>query len=169
MTPFFSKHRATALMDPIVRAFNLALGGNASELSSMLTEGAVSASGCRADGMYKSWSLLHAAASKGHLTVVECLVNAGADVGTLNAKGQTPAQLASSKGHATVAMRLEAVASDTKADAPSDAKATALERDTERDFDELIERLVISSHDRPAELLHVGVGAGAPPQGLLFG
>ena len=38
-----------------------------------------------------------------------------------------------------------------------------------REAPELIERLVISSHDRPAELLHVGVGAGAPPQGLLFG
>jgi len=37
-----------------------------------------------------------------------------------------------------------------------------------REAPELLERLVISAHDRPAGLLHIGPGAGSTDQGVLF-
>ena len=82
------------MANPTVRAFNLALHGNVSELAAMLASGEIGASGTRPDGMYKSWSFLMAAASKGHAEVVACLLKAGADASLQNAQGKTAAELA---------------------------------------------------------------------------
>jgi hypothetical protein len=37
-----------------------------------------------------------------------------------------------------------------------------------REAPELLKRLVISAHDRPAALLHIRSGAGSTEQGVLF-
>ena len=93
------------MANPIVRAFNLALNGN-SDIAAMLSSGQVSANDCRPDGMYKSWSFLHAAASKGHNELVACLLDAGADATMKTDQGKTAADLAQAKGHTAVHERL---------------------------------------------------------------
>ena len=59
------------MANPVVRAFNLALAGDAKELGAMLTAKDVDASAAREDGMYRGWTLLHAAAGKNHEAAVE--------------------------------------------------------------------------------------------------
>ena len=90
-----------------IRAFNLAMSGSQAELSNLLSSGEVSASFTRQDGMYKGYSLLHAAASKGQTMVADLLLRAGADPGARNANGKTPSQLAMDKGHAGLAQALQ--------------------------------------------------------------
>ena len=89
------------------RAFNLASAGSVAELQSMLSSGEVSASFVRQDGMYKSWTLLHVASSKGHATVVDLLLRAGADPRARNSGGKSAAQLALDKGHGALANALQ--------------------------------------------------------------
>ena len=72
------------MANPIVKAFNLALAGDAAGLRGMLEAKEVDASAARPDGMYKSWTLLHAAASKNHVAAADVLLAAGADLGAKN-------------------------------------------------------------------------------------
>jgi hypothetical protein len=99
------------MADPVVRAFNLALGGDDEGLEKMLSEGAVAVSAARSEGMYKGWTLLHAAASKGHVAIVELVLRVGgADLGAVDGKDRTALDLAISKGHTPVVSKLEAAA-----------------------------------------------------------
>ena len=82
------------MANPVVRAFNLALAGDAKELGAMLTAKDVDASAAREDGMYRGWTLLHAAAGKNHEAAVEVLLAAGADATLKNPQGRTPAEQA---------------------------------------------------------------------------
>ena len=101
-------------------AFNLCLSGDAAELQKMLASAAVAPSAVREEGMYKGWTLLHAAASKGHMAVVDALLAAGADASVTNAKGQTPAEQAAAKGHDAIATKLcPAVPTDLAMVAPA--------------------------------------------------
>ncbi len=93
--------------DSVVKAFTLALAGATTELASLLRSGAVSASAVRPDGMYRSWSLLHAAASKGHTACVQELLSQGAEPAHVNAQGKTPAQQAEAKGFSALAALIE--------------------------------------------------------------
>ena len=88
------------------KAFNLCLSGKDAELSKMLNEGAISASACQTRGMYAGWSLLHAAAMKGHEHIVEVLLAFGASGKLTTPKGKTAAQLANDMGHSTLAALL---------------------------------------------------------------
>ncbi|MFN3325065.1 MAG: ankyrin repeat domain-containing protein [Bryobacteraceae bacterium] len=56
------------------------------------------------------YAALHSAAQNGDLTTAGLLLAHGAQVGILSESGQTPAELAESKGHAAVAERLRAPA-----------------------------------------------------------
>jgi hypothetical protein len=85
------------------KAFNLCLSGKDAELSKMLNEGAIAASACQTRGMYAGWSLLHAAAIKGHEHIVEVLLAFGASGKLTTPKGKTAAQLANDMGHSTLA------------------------------------------------------------------
>ena len=91
-------------MANIARAFTLALAGDAGALATMLSGGEVTAGVVRQDGMYRGYALMHAAASKGHSSVVDLLIRAGADVRARNASGKTPAQLAADKQPSVLAM-----------------------------------------------------------------
>ena len=91
----------------VIRAFQLALSG-AAELGDLISSGHVDASACRLDGMYRGWSLLHAAASKGHDSLVATRLAAGADAAAINS-GKTAARLAEAKGHSGIAARLDAL------------------------------------------------------------
>ena len=53
------------------RAFQLSLNGSDAELRGMLASGEVQPNATRQDGMYRGFSLLHAAASKGHVAVAD--------------------------------------------------------------------------------------------------
>ena len=88
------------------KAFNLCLSGKDAELSKMLNEGAIAASACQTRGMYAGWSLLHAAAMKGHEHIVEVLLAFGASGKLTTPKGKTAAQLANDMGHSTLAALL---------------------------------------------------------------
>ena len=68
------------------------------------------ANATRQDGMYRGFSLLHAAASKGHVAVADMLLRAGASVTAKNAAGKTPVQLAAEKGHPALAAHLQSAA-----------------------------------------------------------
>ena len=91
------------------KAFNLCLSGNDAELSKMLNEGAIAASACQTSGMYAGWSLLHAAAMKGHERIVKVLLAFGASAMLTTPKGKTAAQLANDKGHGTLAALLRGI------------------------------------------------------------
>ena len=88
------------------RAFTLAQNGNLAELQAIVP-GTLGVDAIRPDGMFKGYSLLHAAASKGHVAVVEYLLSAGATAQICNAQGKTPLVLARDKGHMPVVAVLE--------------------------------------------------------------
>ena len=95
----------------VARAFQQAQNGADAELQSLLASGEVAAGAMRADGLYKGYSLLHAAAGKGHATIVEMLLRAGAPSDVKTPQGKTPKQMALDKGHEAVAALLEAAKS----------------------------------------------------------
>ncbi|KOO31726.1 protein-tyrosine dual specificity domain protein, partial [Chrysochromulina tobinii] len=63
-------------MSDISSAFQLSLNGKEAELASMLKSRMIDADACQTTGMYAGWSLLHAAASKGHMRIVQRLLAA---------------------------------------------------------------------------------------------
>ena len=75
------------MANPIVKAFNLALAGDTAGLTAIIKSGDAPATATREDGMYKGWSLLHAAASKGHAAACDALLAAGADASVKNPQG----------------------------------------------------------------------------------
>ena len=99
-------------VDVVAKAFTLSMAGSTADLASMLRSGAVEASLVRADGMYRTWSLLHAAAFKGHTACVRMLLSEGAEKAPINAQGKTPAQLAEAKGFSALAALIEGCAQD---------------------------------------------------------
>ena len=109
----------------LARAFTLALSGS-EELQMLLSSGNVAATASRPDGMYKGWTLLHAAASRGHAAIVNALLQAGADPAVANAQGKTAAQLAESKGHTAVAAALEAARPTAADTTPSNDEVDVL-------------------------------------------
>ena len=58
-------------MSDISSAFQLSLNGKEAELASMLQSRMIDAAACQTTGMYSGWSLLHAAASKDHMRIVQ--------------------------------------------------------------------------------------------------
>jgi hypothetical protein len=107
-------------MSDISSAFQLSLNGKEAELASMLQSRRIDAAACQTTGMYSGWSLLHAAASKGHMRIVQMLLAAGAPASACNPKSKTPAQVAHEKGHSAVAALLQqAEASPAPTPAPS--------------------------------------------------
>ena len=99
-------------VDVVAKAFTLSMAGSTADLASMLRSGAVDASSIRPDGMYRTWSLLHAAAFKGHTACVRMLLSEGAEKAPINAQGKTPAQLAEAKGFSALAALIEGCAQD---------------------------------------------------------
>jgi ankyrin repeat protein len=87
-------------------AFQMVLNGRADLLANMLERGEIAATACQTSSIYKGWSLLHAAASKGNMEIVDMLLDAGAPANIKNPQGNTPQQVASNKGHNEVAARL---------------------------------------------------------------
>ena len=86
------------MSDSIRRAFQLCQNGAEAELESMLQSRTIDAAAFQTTGMYSGWSLLHAAASKGHMRIVQMLLAAGAPASACNPKSKTPAQVAHEKG-----------------------------------------------------------------------
>ena len=84
-------------MSDVSRAFQLCQNGAEAELASMLQSRTIDAAACQTTGMYSGWSLLHAAASKGHMRIVQMLLAAGAPASACNPKSLTPAQVAHEK------------------------------------------------------------------------
>ena len=95
------------MSDSIRRAFQLCQNGAEAELESMLQSRTIDAAAFQTTGMYSGWSLLHAAASKGHMRIVQMLLAAGAPASACNPKSKTPAQVAHEKGHSAVAALLQ--------------------------------------------------------------
>ena len=62
-------------METLIRAFTLALNGNLAELRPLMIDRQVAVDVVRPDGLFKGYTLLHAAASKGHVEVVEFLLS----------------------------------------------------------------------------------------------
>ena len=93
--------------EDVGRAFQLCQNGAEAELASMLQSRSIDAAACQTTGMYSGWSLLHAAASKGHMRIVQMLLAAGAPASACNPKSKTPAQVAHEKGHSAVAALLQ--------------------------------------------------------------
>ena len=175
--------------DVIARAFTLALVGSTADLASMVRSGAVEASLVRPDGMFRTWSLLHAAASKGHTACVLMLLSEGAEKAPLNAQGKTPAQLAEAKGFSELAALIEGshgaqdefgrdiglrakVAAVATADTDEDALATLLDRAvslrllSESKADALTDAVASGKADEAALLTEWGAkcaGSSAPP------
>jgi len=121
--PRKSRADSDVMAHPTVLAFNLSLAGDAAELQKMLASGSVAPSAAREEGMYKAWTLLHAAASKGHGAVVDVLLAAGADSSAKNAKGQTPEEQATAKGHDAIATKLQKAGNSAPAAAAPAAPA----------------------------------------------
>ena len=94
-------------MSDISRAFQLCQNGAEAELASMLQSRSIDAAACQTLGLYSGWSLLHAAASKGHMRIVQMLLDAGAPASACNPQSKTPAQVAHDKGHSAVAALLQ--------------------------------------------------------------
>ena len=154
------------MANPTVRAFNLALHGNVSELAAMLASGEIGASGTRPDGMYKSWSFLMAAASKGHAEMVACLLKAGADANLQNAQGKTAAELADAKGHTEVASQLRSAAEGGNGAGGESAPAIDVsDAELESAFDAFIDTLPESAADRLTD--QVAASSGAPRLALM--
>ena len=146
------------MANPIVKAFNLALAGDTAGLTAIIKSGDAPAAH-REDGMYKGWSLLHAAASKGHAAACDALLAAGADASVKNPQGRTPAEQAAAKGHDALAAKLSSssggggAAPSTTATLPEALNALQLEPAAadaalEEAFDALIDRLPESEADR---------------------
>ena len=136
----------------IVRAFTLASNGNLMELKALVGRD-VAVDVVRPDGLFKGYTLLHAAASKGHVEVVEYLLSSGASPHVLNAQGKTACTLARDKNQSAVVARLEAAALTTAKSAEVAPTAVAVLADTiaaldisestlEAQFDEYMERAV---------------------------
>ena len=121
MSSYLSK-----LMSDISSAFQLSLNGKEAELASMLQSRMIDAAACQTTGMYSGWSLLHAAASKGHMRIVQMFMAAGAPASAFNPKSKTPAQVAHEKGHSEVAALLQQA--EASPGAAKSAAATAMER-----------------------------------------
>jgi hypothetical protein len=105
--------------DELVRAFNLASHGNLAELRPLIDDRRVAVDVVRSDGIFKGYTLLHAAASKGHGEVVEFLLSKGASQDVLNPQGKTALALARDKNHLAIVAIFEK-ASRTSAN-PRDA------------------------------------------------
>ena len=82
-------------MNNITKAFNLTMAGDCGALQQMLASGEVQAAAARSDGMYRGYTLLHAAAMKGQSAAAALLLCAGAPARVTNANGKSPAQMAS--------------------------------------------------------------------------
>ena len=95
-----TKQAHEPMASTVVRAFQLAQNGAESELKAMIDSGEVAPDAVRTDGMYQGFSLLHAAASKGHSALCCYLVEAGASVFARDATNNTALHLAASAGHA---------------------------------------------------------------------
>jgi len=89
-------------VDNLVRAFNLASTGNLAELRPLIFDRRVAVDVVRPDGLFRGYTLIHAAASKGHVEVVEFLLSAGASPDVLNAQGKTALALARDKNHLAI-------------------------------------------------------------------
>ena len=107
-------------VDNLVRAFNLASTGNLAELRPLIIDRRVAVDVVRPDGLFRGYTLLHAAASKGHVEVVEFLLSAGASPDVLNAQGKTALALARDKNHLAIVAIFER-ASRTTANPPDAA------------------------------------------------
>ena len=107
-------------VDNLVRAFNLASTGNLAELRPLIFDRRVAVDVVRPDGLFRGYTLLHAAASKGHVEVVEFLLSAGASPDVLNAQGKTALALARDKNHLAIVAIFER-ASRTSANPPDAA------------------------------------------------
>ena len=137
----------------IVRAFTLASNGNLMELKALVGRD-VAVDVVRPDGLFKGYTLLHAAASKGHVEVVEYLLSCGICCHVLNAQGKTACTLARDKNQSAVVAMLEAAALTTAKPAKvAPTPAVAVLADTiaaldisestlEAQFDEHMERAV---------------------------
>ena len=135
-----------------VRAFTFASNGNLKELKALVGRD-VAVDVVRPDGLFKGYTLLHAAASKGHVEVVEYLLSSGASLHVLNAQGKTACTLARDKNQSAVVARLEAAALTTAKSAEVAPTAVAVLADTiavldisestlEAQFDEHVKRAV---------------------------
>eukprot|EP00900_Chrysochromulina_parva_P001217 jgi/Chrpa1/11096/Chrysochromulina_OHIO_Genome00022610-RA len=98
-------------MEALNRAFTLALNGNLAELRPLMIDRQVAVDVVRPDGLFKGYTLLHAAASKAHVEVVEFLLSAGASPDVLNAQGKTALALARDKNHLAIVEILERASS----------------------------------------------------------
>jgi hypothetical protein len=98
-------------MEALNRAFTLALNGNLAELRPLMIDRQVAVDVVRPDGLFKGYTLLHAAASKAHVEVVEFLLSAGASPDVLNALGKTALALARDKNHLAIVEILERASS----------------------------------------------------------
>jgi hypothetical protein len=87
----------------------MAMNGSADLLAQMLARGEITVTACQTEGIFNGWSLLHAAAWKGNMEMVNMLLEAGAPANIKNPKGNTPQQVASNGGHSEVAARLAEV------------------------------------------------------------
>lgn len=78
----------------LTRAFTLALSGvQVDELAGILAGDGIDICAPRQDGMYRGWTLLHGAASKGQGLVVDLLLSMGATpcLDAINAQGKVRA------------------------------------------------------------------------------
>eukprot|EP00900_Chrysochromulina_parva_P010039 jgi/Chrpa1/19036/Chrysochromulina_OHIO_Genome00025714-RA len=82
------------------------MNGKETELASMLQSRVIDAAAVQPAGLFSGWSLLHAAASKGHIRIIQMLLTAGASANACNSKHTTPAQLALAWGHSEAAALL---------------------------------------------------------------
>ena len=98
-------------MEALNRAFTLALNGNLAELRPLMIDRQVAVDVVRPDGLFQGYTLLHAAASKAHVEVVEFLLSAGASPDVLNAQGKTALALARDKNHLAIVEILERASS----------------------------------------------------------
>ncbi len=78
--------------------------GNLMELKALVGRD-VAVDVVRPDGLFKGYTLLHAAASKGHVEVVEYLLSSGASQHVLNAQGKMACTLARDKNQSAVVAR----------------------------------------------------------------
>ena len=113
VTSYLSK-----LMSDISSAFQLSLNGKEAELASMLKARMIDVAACQTTGMYSGWSLLHAAASKGHTQIVQMLLDAGAPASACNPQSKTPAQVAHEKEYFAVAALLQQAEASSPAPKP---------------------------------------------------
>ena len=148
-------------MSDISRAFQLCQNGAEAELASMLQSRSIDAAACQTTGMFSGWSLLHAAASKGHMRIVQMLLAAGAPASVCNPKSKTPAQVARDKGHSAVAALLQQAEASAEAALgaaaePRSRAAAAAEKRARVD-------LTVSPPGRPRATGAMDLTADSPP------